>query len=160
MMASTLATESPIPDKSAYELLFGRLPGFFTPGRVARHVASLVLPRAATSAHAARRFADSTLEAWRLVAVRDSAELVVSELASNAVRHAFGPCITVLLAEADGWVRLGVADESVALPREMDFTDDAESGRGLMIVSMLTARWSTITAPFGKVVWAEFDTAA
>ncbi|MEV7004634.1 ATP-binding protein [Streptomyces sp. NPDC093982] len=74
-------------------------------------------PREPETARAARRLVESALEFWHLTALTDDAELVISELVANAVRHTKGPQITVsvdLIAEQR--VRLGVTDGSRAMP--------------------------------------------
>jgi anti-sigma regulatory factor (Ser/Thr protein kinase) len=86
----------------------------------------------------------------------DDAELVVSELVGNAVRHS-GTAIHVEVAslrELPGmW--LCVRDESTrpVKPREADLL--AESGRGLQLVDYLASRWGVVADGGGKRVWAE-----
>ncbi|MGN5381149.1 ATP-binding protein [Streptomyces lasalocidi] len=65
----------------------------------------------------ARRLVRRTLAAWRLTGLVDAAELVVSELASNAVRHArHGSFRLTIRRLADGSVRLTVTDKGRTLP--------------------------------------------
>jgi anti-sigma regulatory factor (Ser/Thr protein kinase) len=107
---------------------------------------------------------ESVAEARRLVrdvlpqlpsSVARCVELVVSELATNAVRHA--RTRYELAVHLVPTVRVEVADGSPALPvrRTPQVTD--EGGRGLLIVERCTRRWGVIERPSGKVVWADVD---
>ena len=48
-----------------------------------------------------------------------------------------------------------VHDSSPALPRVLQVDKDAENGRGLHVVSQLSARWGARRTHTGKVVWCE-----
>ncbi|MFE2693178.1 ATP-binding protein [Streptomyces mirabilis] len=93
--------------------------------------------------------------------VSESAALVVAELAANAVTHGQvkgrGFRLT-LSAEASDTLRIEVADprgDRRPLARRTASSTD-ETGRGLLLVDALTARWGTEPwPPSGKVVWAE-----
>jgi anti-sigma regulatory factor (Ser/Thr protein kinase) len=115
-------------------------------------------------ARLARLLAVSQLGEWGWppsCEVSESAALVVAELAANAVSHghvggrAFRLALTV---EASGTLRIEVADprgDRRPLARRTASATD-ETGRGLLIVDALTARWGTDPwPPSGKVVWAE-----
>ncbi|MEV6122061.1 ATP-binding protein [Streptomyces sp. NPDC052077] len=112
--------------------------------------------RDAASVPVARHFVVATLAEWRLHALVDEAELIVSELASNAVLHACGDSFRVALRRFDAH-RLGiaVADRSRTLPasRAPDAADG--HGRGLAIVGGVSLRWGTDVHSWGKSVWAE-----
>lgn len=103
---------------------------------------------------AARRFVADALRQWGHsdVLVND-AQLVVSELATNAVIHAHSP-FSVLVRGEDAGVRLSVADQSPAKPELRNPSEDQPSGRGLHVVSALTSRWGVDTLDDGKSVWA------
>lgn len=102
----------------------------------------------------ARAEVRKVLEAWGLRQVADSAELVVSELVTNAVRHATGPIeLQVLLL--DELVSFSVADAKTPLPRLRRTSFDDEGGRGLQLVSLLSHRWGARATPTGKVVWCD-----
>jgi anti-sigma regulatory factor (Ser/Thr protein kinase) len=85
--------------------------------------------------------------------VADRVELVVSELATNAVRHAATPYeVSVRVFPT---VRVEVSDASPDRPvRARDDTSEP-NGRGLLIVDKCADRWGVDPLPSGKVVWAD-----
>lgn len=85
---------------------------------------------------------------------RDTAVLLVSELVTNAVRHA-GTDLLVELSFLDEAVLLAVSDGSTrpAYPKNPALL--AEGGRGLALVDALATRWGVTANPYGKRVWAE-----
>ena len=102
----------------------------------------------------ARTWVRGTLQTWRLPALTEVAELLVSELVTNAMRHASGPVeLTVLLL--DEVVTFSVRDAEAPLPRLRRAADSDEGGRGLHLVSLLTTRWGSRPTETGKVVWCE-----
>jgi two-component sensor histidine kinase len=108
----------------------------------------------------ARRLLVRRLTAWGLSVVADSAELVVSELVTNAITHAHpphgDPIATRFERLADG-VRIEVHDAADSGPEPRDASAEEESGRGLSLVEALTGgAWgvSDRDGP-GKAVWAE-----
>ena len=85
--------------------------------------------------------------------VRACLELVVSELAANAVVHAATPfVVTVTLGPR---LRVEVIDGSPEPPVRQDSGLDAPSGRGLRLVEACADNWGYEVLPDGKVVWAE-----
>jgi serine phosphatase RsbU (regulator of sigma subunit)/anti-sigma regulatory factor (Ser/Thr protein kinase) len=102
----------------------------------------------------ARAWVRGQLAAWDLDAVAELAELMVSELVTNALRHASRPTtVTALLL--DEIVTLAVSDADTPLPRLRKVSDADEGGRGLQLVAMLAARWGARPTPDGKVVWCD-----
>jgi len=91
--------------------------------------------------------------------LRRTASLLISELVTNALVH--GRSGAQVDAELTGGVlRVAVTDDSpVPLPEvDMAPRTSAEGGRGLLIVSLLAARWGFApTANGGKAVWFELD---
>jgi hypothetical protein len=80
--------------------------------------------------------------------------LLIGELVTNAVVHGHGPVgLRVTLDETDGILRCEVTDASPQLPRPGPASDDAESGRGLMLVAALAASHGWQPAAAGKTVW-------
>lgn len=114
----------------------------------------------ARPASVARHHTRVTLTAWGLPAsLVDTAELVISELATNAERHAAGPLCMRLALCPSGILLIGVrdADPSPA-PEVSSPTPDAESGRGLDIVAALTQAHGVNYAVDHKDVWATLPT--
>jgi anti-sigma regulatory factor (Ser/Thr protein kinase) len=104
---------------------------------------------------AARWFIADRLHGHGLSNVVDDAQLVVSELATNAVLHA-GTAFRVTLTRDDGHVQITVADGG-PMPTETSWPSTAHGlgGRGLMMVDHLSSDWGVITnIDGGKSVWA------
>jgi hypothetical protein len=124
-----------------------------------------------TAPATARGHVRGTLAAWRLSELSDTVELVVSELAANAVNASTGPdghpahldgripVIRVRLFTGEAVLVAEVWDEAGGVPARKNVGAADESGRGLDLVHELTdARWGWYHAPSGpgKCVWAEF----
>ena len=108
------------------------------------------LPRSPRAGRAARRAL--ALVARRLDPGRiQDARLLVTELATNAVRHGQGPI--VLSVELDGErARFAVRDDGSGRPRMRD-EPGADGGWGLRIVDRIADRWGV--EPSGPEVWFE-----
>jgi CheY-like chemotaxis protein/anti-sigma regulatory factor (Ser/Thr protein kinase) len=105
----------------------------------------------------AREFVRSTLDKWGAVHLSDEASLIVTELATNAVLHA-NSAYEVRLRRSGGVVRIEVADRDSGTPEPQPFSATAESGRGIVLVSAISASWGIDTEPGqGKVTWAELN---
>jgi serine/threonine-protein kinase RsbW len=116
-------------------------------------------PRAKQSVRAARHFVREALADWAVLERADDILLCVSELATNAVRHGVPPGRGFLLCvslDADGLLRVEVHDSGDGEPRPREFDEEAQSGRGLMIVVALSDKWGVGERVPGKVVWCEF----
>jgi two-component sensor histidine kinase len=120
--------------------------------RTDRHV-SWRLAAKLTAARRARSLIRAPLRRWGLAELTPLAELVVSELVTNAVRYAQGSIGLRLVLE--GGLFIEVLDDSAAVPRLRYADVDAERGRGLQVVSQLAHRWGTRRTATGKVVWCE-----
>jgi len=102
---------------------------------------------------------------WGLNSLVESAELLVSELVTNAVNATGQPgqTVSVNLAGAGdaAWVLIEVwdADPQPPGPRE---PGEAGTGDGVLLVAALSARWDWYPTqdPAGKVVWCELDSAS
>ena len=100
----------------------------------------------------ARRFvADVLIDAGRPEWV-DVAELLVSEMVTNAVLHAHTD-IDVVLAVRNDAARLEVRDRSPALPAQRSYDVHATTGRGVGLVTMLSRSSGVEVIPGGKAVW-------
>ena len=106
---------------------------------------------------AARRFVSGAMRLWGFEGTPlGRAELVVSELATNAVIHGrstFG----IVARSTDSGVRVSVRDDNPTPPTVRDYGPLAMSGRGLRLVSRLAADWGTDAGGDGKTVWAELS---
>lgn len=118
----------------------------------ARH--DLVLPAAPTSVGHARRFVADALAAVGAGQLVEVAGLLASELVTNAVVHA-GGTIRVHVSSGDGTVRIGVEDGSARPPLPRQAADSDHGGRGLALVTDLSARWGVDELVAGKEVWFE-----
>jgi hypothetical protein len=101
----------------------------------------------------ARRFVAEVLTDWGRTDVLDDCLLVVSELASNAVRHA-GSDFTVSLGRAGEVVTVVVGDSCAAPPAPRQPDDMSSTGRGLHLVGAVAGEWGYLPAEDGKLVWA------
>ncbi|MFD7701726.1 ATP-binding protein [Streptomyces caelestis] len=113
------------------------------------------LPWSPTACSSARTVIRDVLRQWGLDDLVPTAELLVSELVSNALRHASGP-LRLTLERVSG-LRCLVSDGSADLPRPADAGPEDECGRGLLLVDMLAARWGCEGGPEGKSVWFELS---
>jgi len=102
----------------------------------------------------AREFVRRLLHEWGADHLFDEASLVVTELAANAVLHAGSP-YEVSITHGDGVLRIEVADGDPGTPEPQPFSAVAESGRGIVLVSAISASWGIDARPDGKVTWAE-----
>jgi hypothetical protein len=116
--------------------------------------ASWWLPTELRSVARARRLACATLAEWGFADQVEVAELLVSELVGNALDHGRGQ-VRLSFFAADGRVRCEVEDEDPRLPRMRAADLDAESGRGLFLVDMLSGRWGAVATARGKAIWFE-----
>ncbi|THA78162.1 ATP-binding protein [Streptomyces sp. A0642] len=116
------------------------------------------------SARHLRRILRLYLNGWGLAGVADAAELALTELIANVVRHVPGRrCQTFIFRlPGGGGVRVEVADDWPGLPlmAEGDLLD--EEGRGLFLVDAVTDKWGVEARHDGggKAVWFECLAAA
>ena len=119
--------------------------------------AEVTLPNGPEGASFARRATARAAELWRLDReMTETALLLVSELATNAIRHGAPPVRLSLRLDADR-LRVEVTDSSPTLPRVSEPDTDQVGGRGLHIVQELAARWGSHVSRsrLGKTVWFE-----
>ncbi|MFJ9902335.1 SpoIIE family protein phosphatase [Streptomyces sp. NPDC101152] len=116
-------------------------------------VAQWELPSDPAVVSRARTAVTGQLAAWDLDDLAFTTELVVSELVTNAIRHATGPVQLRLLR--DRALICEVRDRSSTSPRLRRARTEDEGGRGLFLVAQLTERWGTRYTPEGKVIWTE-----
>ncbi|MBL1085644.1 ATP-binding protein [Streptomyces actinomycinicus] len=132
--------------------------------------ASCALPARFEAVREARRFTRGTLDRWDVGDRFDDICLVVSELVTNALRHAVpagecrggeqSPCVRLHLMRWSERLVCAVRDPSHETPVPRDSDDfSAESGRGLFLVESFADSWGwhpLAGSLDGKVVWALF----
>ncbi|MET7848234.1 SpoIIE family protein phosphatase [Streptomyces avermitilis] len=122
-------------------------------GLPAESVGDWTLPREPRSVGRAREYARAQLVAWDLEPLVDTAELLVSELVTNALRYGEGEIRLRLLL--DRTLVCEVWDAGLVQPRRRRARDTDEGGRGLQLVGLLSAGWGSRRTPRGKTVWFE-----
>ncbi|MFD3556548.1 ATP-binding protein [Streptomyces goshikiensis] len=106
----------------------------------------------------ARRDATLCLHTWGLDHLIDDAQLITSELFTNAIQHTRTGRVGVSVTRHPDRVRIVVTDTSRAIPVPADPDPDAEAGRGLRLIDQLATRWGSDRLATGKRVWAELAT--
>jgi PAS domain S-box-containing protein len=101
----------------------------------------------------ARKQVGKKLAGWGLDDAAFVTGLIVSELVTNAIRHAEGPIQLRLIR--DRTLICEVSDGSSTAPHLRRAKAFDEGGRGLLLVSQLTERWGTRQTQHGKTIWAE-----
>jgi serine phosphatase RsbU (regulator of sigma subunit)/anti-sigma regulatory factor (Ser/Thr protein kinase) len=123
-------------------------------GRLQQHVA----PGDAEALAEARHMIRAAVRAWGAQCLADEIELVADELTTNALMHTEGSAVVTLrvLTGTDRRLRVEVEDSSSALPRRRDAGESGVSGRGLLLVDLLSDMWGVEARGGGKAVWSEF----
>jgi hypothetical protein len=114
-------------------------------------------PPEARSAAAARTLARYACERWAIDGLCDDAQLIVSELVTNAIEHA-GTAVDVTLVLVPPFLHIQVRDGSPAPPAfpvgPLGGASRMTRGRGLQMITVLASGWGTTTEAYGKTVWA------
>ncbi|MHB9857481.1 SpoIIE family protein phosphatase [Streptomyces sp. YIM S03343] len=123
-------------------------------GRLQQHVA----PGDPEALGEARHMIRAAVWAWGAQDRADEVELVADELITNALMHTEGAAVVTLrmLGGPDRRLRVEVEDSSSALPRPREAGESGVSGRGLLLVDLLTDVWGVEARGGGKCVWCEF----
>ncbi|MYS47251.1 ATP-binding protein [Streptomyces sp. GMY01] len=129
---------------------------------------SLHIPNDPRAVTVTRRTLRLILTLHGLIGLVDTAELLATELISNAVLHTKGPAALRLRFSA-GVLRIGAWDadpappEPPAAPAALEDLADQEGGRGLFLVKTCADLWGwqplTRNGDRGKVVWCELSAA-
>lgn len=132
---------------------------------------SITLVAVPTAVSCARVFTRALLDHWNLKDHSDVAELVMSELVSNAVkavgfvdqtpksweitaRHVLGVQLRII----DTTLYVEVWDSSTSTPERQTVSLDAEGGRGLLLVESLCQKWGVYRPDVGgKIVWSQLS---
>lgn len=120
----------------------------------AENVATWDLAFQTASVRTARTLTADRLDRWQLDELAYSAELIVSELVTNAIRHAQGP-VQLRLIRTENRLICAVADGSSTSPHMRRATVGEEGGRGLFLVAQFGERWGARYSHDGKIIWAE-----
>ncbi|MFE9421657.1 ATP-binding protein [Kitasatospora sp. NPDC006697] len=124
-------------------------------------------PRAACALHCAVAPADlaalaplrarlrAALADWGLAELADTAELLASELVTNALLHTGAGAVLDAAPTGAGGLLVEVRDEGGGLPAPRSADADATSGRGLLLVEALADRWGVRLRADGKTAWFE-----
>lgn len=126
------------------------------------HAASerlITLPRNAEASSLARTFLAEACCTDHHAAVIDDAQLLVSELVTNAVRHGGPPIVLLVRCDGTSDMQIRVSDGNVEPPQMQDPEVLDEGGRGLMLVDLISEDWGVDTSDDGKVVWFQLRTA-
>lgn len=102
----------------------------------------------------ARRLVRGKLDDWNLPGAVENAELMVSELVTNAVRHSRTRHVGLRLVRTDALL-CEVTDDEPAPASLLGAKPDDQFGRGLRVVSRLARGWGSSSTPLGKTVWFE-----
>ncbi|MFF4699611.1 SpoIIE family protein phosphatase [Streptomyces chattanoogensis] len=162
-LATTLAHAGRTPQQTCEAVLHALLPErqrddiallvartrLLDPGRIA----DWEVPSDPAAVSDARADLSRQLTRWDLEEEAFTTELILSELITNAIRHATGPIRVRLLY--DRTLICEVSDTSSTSPHLRYAADEDEGGRGLFLVSQLAQRWGTRYTPEGKIIWAE-----
>ena len=119
-----------------------------------RTVAELTLGREPDAVPRARRLVRSALSD-EMPDVAGDAELVVSELVTNAALHGEAPITVRVLVNRVA--RIEVHDAGRSAPILLKQGTDAMTGRGLSMVAAIASDWGVEPSDVGKAVWAELD---
>ncbi|MEU9992050.1 ATP-binding protein [Streptomyces sp. NPDC048045] len=128
-------------------------------GRATAWDASWPLEREPTSVRRARRLVTAQLGEWALEDLVDTAELLVSELVTNALRHTRGP-LRLNLRLLHSQLLCEVEDTEPACPSRNAVDADAESGRGIELLDLLADAWGGTRTATGKTMWFELQAEA
>ncbi|MGW0989718.1 SpoIIE family protein phosphatase [Streptomyces sp. NPDC002486] len=118
-----------------------------------RQVATWAVPSEPSAVAQTRKDVVAQLERWGLSDAVFVTELVVSELVTNAIRHAEPPVQLRLIH--DSTLICEVSDGGSTAPHLRRARIYDEGGRGLLLVAQLTERWGTRQSGTGKTIWAE-----
>ncbi len=122
---------------------------------------TLYIPHDPRAVGIGRRALRDILMTHDLPALIDPAELLASELLSNAVRHTKGPAALKLRRSGPSF-RLGAWDTDPTPPATATTPTHDESGRGLHLIDACSDDWGWFqvdrNGTRGKYVWCELDT--
>jgi anti-sigma regulatory factor (Ser/Thr protein kinase) len=117
-------------------------------------------PAVTASIAAARHWVRDCVEGFggplRRHSIIQSAELLVSELITNAIRHGAGPPL-IRLTWNGRLLRIAVSDDSNRWPRMRATKNTEPGGFGMQLLDRLAQRWGVTPRHRGKTVWADLS---
>jgi anti-sigma regulatory factor (Ser/Thr protein kinase) len=113
----------------------------------------VVLPADATAPRVARAFLAEACCGRHEAAVVEEAQLLVSELVTNAIRYGAPPVELQVRCAGEDRLQIRVRDSDPGVPTPRDADEDAEGGRGLMLVDLVSDAWGHEDDLDGKAVW-------
>ncbi|MFH0519457.1 SpoIIE family protein phosphatase [Streptomyces sp. M41] len=125
-----------------------------TQGLPASRVATWDIPADPALVAPIRKQVLEQLATWSLSEASFTAELVVSELVTNAIRYGAHPIRLRLIHDAATLI-CEVSDTNHTAPHLRRAKTFDEGGRGLLLVAQLTQRWGSRHTADGKTIWAE-----
>jgi anti-sigma regulatory factor (Ser/Thr protein kinase) len=130
------------------------------------HLELAALPSAVSCA---RGHVRTVAREWGLADLADIAELLASEIATNAVQAsqrlgtradlAIVPVVRIWITSDGVSLVIHVWDGNDEMPVRKDAAPDEEGGRGLLLVESLSKEWGAYRKAEGKVVWAMITSA-
>ena len=132
-------------ERGAHERVGGAAP-------VSAQVASLELAPTAHSSSLGRRFVTDALTDWGLLDLLDAAELLTSELVTNAVLHARTAIVVSVTRDSPDGVTVRVRDGSPVRPQLRRHSADSTTGRGVQLLRQLASSWDVTVDAGGKTV--------
>jgi anti-sigma regulatory factor (Ser/Thr protein kinase) len=148
LCASAVRRLVPVPQPDDIALLLTRTHALGTD-----QVISWDVPVDPAAVGGVRARAIRQVEAWGVGELAMTTELIVSELVTNAIRHAAPPIRLRMLR--DSRLTCEVSDASSTAPRLRHARSTDEGGRGLFLVAQLAHRWGARYTADGKIIWAE-----
>lgn len=121
-----------------------------------RHRSVLPFEAAPAEVRLLRRSVAAQLAQWGVSHAVEEAELVVTELAANVIKHVGeGVSATLILEWDQERLRVEMHDKNPSVPVLSMAGCEDECGRGLHLLSALAADWGTALTAVGKSVWCE-----
>lgn len=163
LLAETLSLPDRSPDQACADVLAAML--FPTPSDdialliadtrrlEADRIAEWEVPGEPSAVSRVRNAGSAQLAAWGLEELAFPAELILSELVTNAIRYGSAPVRVRLLRDRS--LICEVSDGSSTSPHLRYAATTDEGGRGLFLVAQYAERWGTRYTERGKVIWAE-----
>ncbi len=111
------------------------------------------LTAAPAAAGEARNLVRAAIADWDVPVDPAVAALLTSEIVTNAIRYETTESVRLHITCSCGHLRVYEHDSCRSAPTPADVTADAEAGRGLLLVSMLSTGWGWFRTPTGKAVY-------